>query len=149
MDWRDMAAAEPELAAFGEQRFQSQVAYLATVRPDGGPRVHPVTPILAGGRLFVFMEPTSPKGKDLQQDARYALHSGVEGPDGGGGEFIVTGRARRVEDAHTRAMAASAASYEPAERYVLFEFSVESALSTVYPPDASPERRKYRAAADS
>jgi hypothetical protein len=28
------------------------IAYLATVRRDGGPRVHPFCPILAGGRLL-------------------------------------------------------------------------------------------------
>lgn len=28
------------------------VAFLATSRPDGSPRLHPFCPILAGGRLF-------------------------------------------------------------------------------------------------
>lgn len=148
MDWKDMAAANPELAGFGEHRFASQVAYLATVRPDGGPRVHPVTPILADGRLFIFMEPTSPKGKDLRRDARYAMHSSVGGPDGEGGEFFITGKARPVEDGETRLLATSAASYEPAERYVLFELSLETALATVYEGGGSPVRRRYQAAAD-
>ncbi|MGH2405330.1 MAG: pyridoxamine 5'-phosphate oxidase family protein, partial [bacterium] len=51
------------------------MAYLATLRGDGAPRVHPVTPIVGEGRLFLFMEPTSPKGHDLRRDGRYALHS--------------------------------------------------------------------------
>ncbi|MCA1555037.1 MAG: pyridoxamine 5'-phosphate oxidase family protein, partial [Chloroflexi bacterium] len=72
--WANFAAAAPELAAFGAQRLHGSVAYLATIRPDGAPRVHPVTPIIGEGHLFVFMEPTSPKGKDLQRDNRYALH---------------------------------------------------------------------------
>ena len=62
--WKEFAQQAPELAEFGKARFASGVAYLGTVRTDGSPRVHPVTPIL-GEQLFLFMEPTSPKGKDL------------------------------------------------------------------------------------
>ncbi len=67
--WQEFAAAAPELAAFGERRFrEAEVAYLATVRPDGSPRVHPVTPVLCEGNLYLFMEPTSPKSQDLRRD---------------------------------------------------------------------------------
>lgn len=38
--WQEFTQQAPELAAFGEARFQSGVAYLGTLRPDGGPRVH-------------------------------------------------------------------------------------------------------------
>lgn len=78
------------MAAFGKARFQSGVANLGTLRADGSPRVHPVTPII-GEQLFLFMEPTSPKGKDLQRDARYTLHCSVDGSTGGGGESYVRG----------------------------------------------------------
>src|SRR6185503_3217403 len=90
--WAEFAKQAPELAAFGEARFRSGVAYLGTLRADGSPRVHPVTPII-GEQLFLFMEPTSPKGKDLQRDARYTLHCAVENSSGGEGEFYITGRA--------------------------------------------------------
>jgi hypothetical protein len=130
--WGEFASAAPALAAFGAGRFARGVAYLATVRKDGGPRVHPVTPILGGGRLFLFMEPTSPKGHDLRRDARYALHCAVEDASGGQGEFYLTGRARVSEDAATRALAVQSASYAPADRYILFELDVDSAASTVY-----------------
>jgi len=71
--WEEFAQQATELAEFGKARFQSGVAYLGTLRADGSPRVHPVTPII-GEELFLFMEPTSPKGKDLQRDGRYTLH---------------------------------------------------------------------------
>jgi hypothetical protein len=58
--WAEFAQQAPALAAFGAARFGSGVAYLATLWPDGSPRVHPVTPIVAE-QLFLFMEPTSPK----------------------------------------------------------------------------------------
>src|SRR5690349_7759207 len=84
--WKEFAQQSPGFADFGKARLQSGVAYLGTLRADGGPRVHPVTPII-GDQLFLFMEPTSPKGKDLQRDPRYTLHCSVENSNGGGGEF--------------------------------------------------------------
>lgn len=33
------------------------VSYIATVRRDGGPRLHPFCPVLAGGRLFAAIPP--------------------------------------------------------------------------------------------
>ena len=44
-NWQAFSQQAPELAAFGRSRFGSGVAYLGTLRADGGPRVHPVTPI--------------------------------------------------------------------------------------------------------
>jgi hypothetical protein len=75
MSWSMLEEKNPELAAFGSARLHGQVAYLATVRKDGSPRVHPLPPIIGQGHLFVFMEPTSPKGHDLRRDGRYALQS--------------------------------------------------------------------------
>ena len=46
------------------------IAYLATSRPDGSPRLHPFCPILAGGRLFAAIPGNSPKGHDLRRDPR-------------------------------------------------------------------------------
>ena len=140
--WGEFAAAAPELAAFGTERFGTRVAFLATVRPDGSPRIHPVTPIIGEGRLFLFMEPTSPKGHDLRRDGRYALHGSVADDAGSGGEFSVRGRAVPVDDATGRAVAVRAASYSPADRYVLFELSVEGAMSTVY-QDGHPVRQRW------
>lgn len=141
--WGEFAKAAPDLASFGAECFQrSDVAYLATARRDGWPRVHPVTPIIGAGHLFVFTEPTSPKGHDLRRDPRYALHSSVGGPDGEGGEFAVAGRATPVEDPQLRSAAVAAASYDPVERYVLFELTAERASSTVY-EDGQPVRQRW------
>src|SRR5712691_9702081 len=92
--WAEFAAAAPELAAFGAERFtQAEVAYLATVCGDGSPRVHPVTPFVGVGRLFLFTELYSPKARDLRRDGRYALHSLVTDQHGTPGEFSVRRRA--------------------------------------------------------
>jgi hypothetical protein len=133
MSWKALENARPDLAAFGVERFrQFGVAYLATIRKDGAPRVHPVTPIVGHGRLFLFMEPASPKGHDLQRDGRYALHCAVGDSSGDSGEFYLAGRARLIDDPAVRALAVESASYAPADRYVLFELDVASASSKTY-----------------
>jgi hypothetical protein len=140
--WKTFAQQAPELAAFGEARFRQGVAYLGTVRADGGPRVHPVTPIL-GEELYLFMEPTSPKGKDLLRDSRYTLHCSVEDSSGGAGEFYVRGHAVLSSDPLVREQAIQASSYSPQERYILFVFSVEFAFMNVY-GDGSPTTRRWQ-----
>ena len=135
MPWKILEDQQPELAAFGLERLKGKVAYLATIRKDGSPRVHPMTPIIGQGHLFVFMEPTSPKGRDLQRDGRYAIHCAVSDNSGASGEFNITGHAHLIDNAELRALAVSLSSYAPADRYILFEFDIESAASTVYLED--------------
>ena len=142
MSWASLEHAAPKLATFGAKRFENGVAYIATVRKQGAPRVHPVTPIIGQGYLFVFMEPTSPKGHDLRRDGRYSLHSSVGDPHGTSGEFIVTGRANMIDDWAMRSVASQLASYAPADRYILFELSVQTALSTIY-EDGRPVRQHW------
>ena len=144
MSWKSLEDQQPELAAFGAERLNGNVAYLATVRNDGSPRVHPVTPIIGQGHLFVFMEPTSPKGHDLRRDGRYALHCSVSDNSGASGEFIVTGRAQLVDSAELRALAVQLASYTPADRYILFEFTIERVTSTTYSEEKAVRRHWQR-----
>src|SRR5687767_15877872 len=127
ISWQEFAKRAPEFAEFGKARLDGRVGYLGTVRPDGSPRVHPVTPIL-GEQLFLFMEPTSPKGKDLQRDPRYTLHCSVEDSSGGGGEFYVRGRARLTGDPLIREQAVQASSYVPQDHYIVFVFTIEFAF---------------------
>ena len=143
MSWKRLKSESVRLAEFGQERLDGKVAYLATIKQDGSPRLHPVTPIIGEGHLFLFMEPTSPKGHDLRRDGRYALHASVANPDGEGGEFLVTGTARSVEDQEIRSIATRSASYTPADRYVLFELGVDTAFSTVYDQDGTPLRNRW------
>lgn len=146
LSWQALEDGDAELAAFGARRLADpRVAYLATVDRDGAPRVHPVTPIVAPGHLFVFMEPTSPKGHDLERGSRYALHCAVEDEAGGGGEFRVRGAGRRVTDPALRQVATDHAPYEPADGYVLFELLVDDAFATTYTDEAVPVRTSWNA----
>ena len=144
MSWQALVDGNKELAQFGQERFGSRVAFLGTIRKDGAPRVHPVTPIIGEGHLFLFMEPTSPKGFDLKRDGRFALHASVEDEAGGQGEFFITGHARFIDDPDLREMAAHHASYSPAERYILFECEVTTAFSNVYTEDGPPVRQRWQ-----
>ena len=141
--WTEFAQQASEFAEFGKARFQSRVAYLGTLRADGSPRVHPVTPIM-GEQLFLFMEPTSPKGKDLQRDARYTLHCSVEDATGGGGEFYVRGRATLTDDPIIREQAVRASSYVPQDHYILFMFTIEFAFMNRY-VEGKPNVRRWQA----
>jgi hypothetical protein len=143
--WPAFALAAPELAAFGADRLLRPPSYLATVTGDGGVRVHPVTPILSATGLYVFMEPTSPKGRDLRERRRFAMHNGVPDTEGSGGEFFLSGEGTAVDDDAVRAGVVAAAAYQPAERYVLFELLVGAARANGYGDVTLPEPRRWSA----
>ena len=145
--WSEFAETAPDLTVFGRRRLEGRIAYLATIRSDGSPRVHPVSPFIANGRLFVYMEPTSPKAHDLLRDGRFALHCAVEDNSGGDGECVVRGRAEKIADEEARQLAfeeAAAAGYKPENRYVLFELKLAASMATVY-EDGKPKRFRWNA----
>jgi Pyridoxamine 5'-phosphate oxidase len=144
--WGAFAAAEPELAAFVAERLRGKPSYLATVRASGAPRVHPVTPIFTADGLYLFMEPTSPKGTDLRERRWFALHNGVPDNAGTDGEASVSGTGHSVDDAALWAAVAAAANYEPEDRYVLFELRPTEVRCNGYDDITLPEPRRWRAA---
>jgi hypothetical protein len=98
--WTEFAREEPELAAAGRaQLYQWDIGlgFLATVRPDGAPRVHPVCPMINDDGLLVLIV-SGPKQYDLARDGRYALHSETCPPPRHDDGFSVAGRARAVDD---------------------------------------------------
>jgi Pyridoxamine 5'-phosphate oxidase len=129
LSWQEFAKAEPELATFGEARFRQGIAFLATIRQDGSPRVHPVMADLIEGHLLVFMEPTSPKVQDLLRDGRYSLHAFVA-PFAANGEFLCRGAAKALTGELRTRFGTKAPNMQ--ERYVLFEFFIKEAFRTVY-----------------
>ena len=136
--WSEFANAAPEMAERGAVMLAIPLAYLATVRRTGAPRLHPLSPILAGGRLFVAIQSTSPRRSDLARDGRYSLHTLPPelGPDYDEFEFNLTGMASRVTDVATlvlidEAEAARARPAIPRNDWV-FELDIESALTSVW-----------------
>jgi hypothetical protein len=140
--WRDLERDAPELAAAGRallQQFGVGLGYLATVRADGGPRVHPFCPILHDGGLYGLIA-HSPKQRDLLRDGRYAIHS-FPSPDRDD-EFYVTGSARAHRDpgliAAVRQTMISAGATSSGDE-TLFEFDVERALLATYKKRGEPD----------
>lgn len=125
--------------------LRHQVAYLATVRPDGGPRVHHVCPAIVGDGLHVSIGAHSPKLRDLRRDGRYMLHFMCGEQDA---EFNVRGGATEVTDAAEQT-AVRAAADEQGIRYtedeVLFRLSLDRADATEWENFGTPQIRPRRA----
>jgi hypothetical protein len=140
--WSEFAALEPELAEAGRRllyQFGVGLGYLATVRPDGGPRLHPFCPIVHGPGLYGLIG-ASPKQRDLLRDGRCAIHSfpGADRDD----EFYLTARALHLTDEALagrvrEAMVATGASSSGDE--LLFEFQIERAMLALYKKRGEPE----------
>jgi len=143
--WATFESQAPALAAFGAGRLAAAAAYLATVRKDGRPRVHPVAPIVGGGRLFVFMEPTSPKVHDLREGRWYALHNGVPDTYGTGGEFFVSGVAAPLDDPDLRSVATAASMFPIEDRWFLFELGIAEARCNGYGDVELPDPARWTA----
>ena len=135
--WDEFEQGQPDLAAAGRALFYQfgvGLAFLATVRRDGGPRVHPMCPLVHGGGLFAFIVP-GPKQGDLRRDGRYALHS-FPCPDNEDA-FYCTGRATVVDDPVVRQVLADVFVTErdagvpvPAADHELFRFAIQTCLLT-------------------
>lgn len=76
------------------------LGFLATVRSDGGPRVHPICPMLAG-ELYAFVVP-GPKLADLRRDHRFALCSETCAPPRHDDNVYISGAAVEVDDSSLR-----------------------------------------------
>jgi hypothetical protein len=139
--WKQFATIRPDLAAVGRSLIYEHdvgLGFLATTRPDGGPRLHPICPIVTDDGLYGFIVP-GPKREDLRCDGRYALHSETCPPPHHDDAFYVTGRAVFVEDPALRSaleqrllaerhMEALWPGFEDEE---LVEFKIERCLVTL------------------
>jgi Pyridoxamine 5'-phosphate oxidase len=78
------------------------LGYLATLRPDGSPRIHPVTVTVDDSGLYVYAVASTPKGRDLRRNPTYAVHAFPVFVDGDfrDDEFAFGGRAREIDDRH-------------------------------------------------
>lgn len=126
--WSEFATDAPHLAQVIRsliEQYGPGLGYLATVRADGGPRVHPVSPVITEEGLFCFII-DSPKRRDLERDGRYALHSFP--PENSDDEAYVAGRARPVTDRARLDRLATDLRAAPLVDWKLFEFHVDVAM---------------------
>ena len=139
--WSDLRASVPEIAESGQKllfQFGMGLAFLATVRADGGPRLHPVCVNLVDDCLQLLIV-QSLKRRDLLRDGRFALHSfpSADSDD----EFYLTGRARQIQDPELlkrieAAQHAGGATTSGDEEG--FSLDIERALYSRYGPRGEP-----------
>jgi hypothetical protein len=142
--WSDFTRQQPALADAGRRQFYQfgiGLAFLATVRPDGAPRVHPVCPVISETGLHLLIM-AGPKQRDLRRDGRYALHSEACPPPRQDDGFALTGRATEVTEAALReavrgqVLAERDGKVWPSfDEDVIFELDIERALLTLTQAD--------------
>jgi hypothetical protein len=117
------------------KRLGVGMGFLATLRKDGSPRLHPVCPAITDDGLYVFVMEKTWKYRDLQRDPRFALHAFPADEDE---EFYVGGVARSVEDAEVREAVIATHHYRPSDEERLFELRLDRALHTTWSNWAKP-----------
>ncbi len=145
LSWSEFQRRAPEIAEAGRKLIHQHgvgLAYLATLRKDGAPRLHPICPTVFEGRLYALIGP-SHKRRDLLRDGRFALHS-FPCPDVDD-EFLVMGRAKLVEDrARQERVRADLKSkgMTSTDDELLFEFQIDRAMHAAYngPPGTWPPK---------
>jgi hypothetical protein len=156
LTWPEFARARPDLADAGRAlcyQYGVGLAFLATVDRYGGPRVHPVCPLISDDGLFVFVIP-SPKRNDLHRDGRFALHTFPA--EANEDAFSAYGRAAMSSNAEQRDRLGrqfraeredSAPSSMPSD-WELFEFRLNRCLltRTTGHGDPAPRHSVWRAA---
>jgi hypothetical protein len=142
--WGDLRAQRPDIEAVARELLFAPgvgLGFLATVRADGGPRVHPITPTIVGAGIFALIIP-GPKLRDLERDRRYALHSETVPPPNSDDGAYLAGRVRMIEDEVVRAGVRSQLAtdlgleslWPEAPSQTIVEFLVERCLITLTAP---------------
>ena len=69
LGWAEFQHVRPDLAEAGRRllcQFGVGLAFLATVRADGGPRLHPMCPLVTDDALVGFLQPTRRRAATTQ-----------------------------------------------------------------------------------
>jgi hypothetical protein len=121
----EVESTEPGFAARVRASFDAHAhKFLATLRPDGSPRISGIEMKFVAGEPWLAGMPGSVKFTDLRRDPRFALHSGSSEPDTFDADAKLSGRATAVTDDEERHRYAEAAGV-PAEHMGFELFRVE------------------------
>lgn len=123
--WSDIVVEEPEFAAEARALMDQRThKTMATLRPDGSPRISAIEARFIDGELSFGSMPNSPKVRDLAADPRFALHSGSEEPDGWAGDAKFAGTVVEVTDADIKRAYVAAAGTAPPGDYHLYKTDI-------------------------
>ena len=120
MSWREFEVRSPDMATLGHELLNGKIAFLATTKRDGSPRIHPVRPFIGENHLYLFIDRKSPKRQDLLRDGRYALHGSVLQENGPSTELLITGIANPADNPEIRAAAFRVVGHDLPVRRALF-----------------------------
>lgn len=140
--WHDVETAAPDLARLVRTRIEATgLAFLATLRADGSPRISGIEPLFAGGEVWLGSMPGARKSADLQRDPRMALHNATVDKEVRDGDVKVSGRAVLVEGDEAQATARAAFESQtgnppPAGPFDLFRVDITEIASVR--PGAGP-----------
>lgn len=152
--WKEFSTEEPEISEQGKKMlFRSREhvgpAFIATLRKDGAPRLHPISIVISKEHLYVVIPSTSPKCADLIRDGRYALQAFPPSKNEETEEFYLAGCANRIQDPVIRQALIDDTKVTVEANEVLFELFLERAMYTKLEnrdaPDEHPIHRKWRA----
>ena len=152
--WSEFDSEDPELALVGKKMLFPVHAYvgfafLATLRKDGAPRLHPVALVISKNHLYVFIPPTSPKCADLRRDGRYAMQAFPPPDNKDGEEFYLSGRAECIQDREIRNAIITETETRVGEGEILFELLLDRIMYTRLvhqdTPDEHPLHKMWRA----
>lgn len=145
--WEQFAATEPEMAKVLRHLLGwIPIAYIATVRRDGAPRLHPFCPIFAADGMYIAVRPDSPKRHDLRNDGRFAMHALPGKRDD---EFYMTGRATLVTSPDERKAVVEGANHTVHTDDDVFNLLAGYVMTAHWEnmgqPDTYPVRMEWRA----
>jgi Pyridoxamine 5'-phosphate oxidase len=146
MSWEELDRQAPQIARLGKRLLEERgLAFLATVRRDGSPRLHPVSPVICQGELMMGVIDRSPKSRDLLRDGRCVLHA-LPGP--GHAEFWVEALAEPVPPEAALDWAKREPQLALPSGDTLFRLRITGAHATIFAPDGNgrpvPDRRHWR-----
>ncbi len=151
--WSDFWKEVLDLANIGRKLLFSSrsyvgYAFLATLRKDGAPRLHPISIVIFNDHLYVFIPITSPKCIDLLRDGRYALQTYPPTPNDENEEFYMAGRANQIHDSETRKTLIEKTNVTVEKNEVLFELLLDRVMQTKLVDQGTPSEclihRKWR-----
>jgi hypothetical protein len=119
--WQEFSGQAPDLAARVLERFEAhRHKTMATIRPDGSPRISGTEVPIRLGQVYLGGMTGNKRFADLRRDPRVAIHSGSDDPEVWSGDAKLAGRATEVTDRAEQAAFRGAAEEVPPGDFELF-----------------------------
>lgn len=98
--WEEFTAAAPRIASIFARRHAAtgNLCMLATIRPDGFPRISPMEPRIFESQLWIAGMPDTAKFRDLAGNPRFCLHTATVDTEVKEGDAKVWGRVEDIQD---------------------------------------------------